>query len=129
MNDSSQDNTPAPGRTETVIGTLLRIGVAVSAAVVAIGGAVYLARHGAEAPHVDAFRGEPSDLRSVEGVVRSTFMLSGRGIIQFGLLVLIATPVMRVMVSLASFARQREWLYVGFTALVLALLLFSLLGA
>jgi uncharacterized membrane protein len=64
----------------------------------------------------------------VGGVVRSTLMLSGRGIIQIGLLILIATPVMRVILSLASFARQRDWLYVGFTALVLALLLFSLVG-
>jgi uncharacterized membrane protein len=100
----------------------------VSASVVAIGGIVYLARHGAEEPHFHAFRGEPAEFRSVAGILTSTVLLSGRGIIQVGLLVLIATPVMRVILSLVRFARQRDWSYVAFTALVLSLLLYSLLG-
>ncbi|MGO9690281.1 MAG: DUF1634 domain-containing protein, partial [Syntrophobacteraceae bacterium] len=57
----------------------------------------------------------------------STF--SSRGMIQFGLLVLIATPVMRVFFTVVSFTIQRDRVYVGVTLIVLAVLLFSLSGA
>ena len=53
---------------------------------------------------------------------------SGRGIIQFGLLLLIATPVMRVAFTVISFMIQRDRVYVGVTLIVLAVLLFSLTG-
>jgi uncharacterized membrane protein len=39
---------------------------------------------------------------------------------------LIATPIARVMFSVYAFARQRDWLYVCFTLVVLALLVYSL---
>ncbi len=53
---------------------------------------------------------------------------SGRGIIQLGLLLLVATPVARVIFSVAAFALQQDWIYVVITLIVLAVLGFSLLG-
>jgi len=44
-----------------------------------------------------------------------------------GLLVLIATPVLRVALSVVGFALQRDWVYVGLTVLVLLVLLGSFL--
>ncbi|MCI0354994.1 MAG: DUF1634 domain-containing protein [Acidobacteria bacterium] len=45
-------------------------------------------------------------------------------------IVLLATPVMRIVVSLVSFAREREWKYVLISAGVLAIVVgASLLGA
>ena len=44
-----------------------------------------------------------------------------------GLLVLIATPVMRVAVSILAFAADRDWRFVAITISVLAILLVSLL--
>jgi len=113
---------------ETIIGTLLRTGVILAATVVLAGAIVYLARHGTEAPHYHAFHGEPSDLCSVAGIVTDAIELSGRGIIQLGLLLLIATPVMRVAVSLTAFLLERDWTYVVATLIVLSLLIYSLLG-
>jgi uncharacterized membrane protein len=49
-------------------------------------------------------------------------------IIQFGLILLIATPVARVFFSIIGFAMERDWLYIGVTIIVLALLLHSLVG-
>jgi hypothetical protein len=40
-----------------------------------------------------------------------------------GLVVLMATPVMPVLVSLATYVRNREWVFVWATVTVLALLL------
>ena len=90
------------------------------------GGVVYLLRHGYEVPEYRVFRGEPSDLRSVSGIVSDARSLGGRGLIQLGLLLLIATPIARVVFSVAGFLRQRNWMYVVITLLVLTLLAYSL---
>lgn len=115
-------------RVERIIGALLRLGVIAAATVVLAGGIVYLARHGREIPDYGVFRGEPEDLRSVPGILGGIRRLSGRSIIQFGLLLLIATPVARVAFSMVAFAIQKDKLYVAMTAIVLAVLVFSLSG-
>jgi uncharacterized membrane protein len=115
-------------RIEEVVGNLLWAGVVVSSLIVLIGGGLYLARHGTELPNYHIFYGEPSELRSVLGIMKFASSYSGRGIIQFGLLLLIATPVMRVAFAVVSFIAQRDNVYVGVTLIVLAVLLFSLAG-
>jgi len=115
-------------RIEAIIGDLLRAGVVFSGAIVAIGGMVYLIHQGNTVPHYGVFHGEPSDLRSITGIVLDALARRGRGIIQLGLLCLIATPVARVLFSIFAFAVQRDWLYVVVTLIVLAVLMFSLTG-
>lgn len=116
-------------RIENVVGNLLRAGVVLSAAIVFFGAVVYLVRHGHEPANYRVFQGEPSDLRSIPGVVHDTLELSGRGIIQLGLLFLIATPVARVIFSIWAFAAEHDGMYVVFTLIVLAILIFSLAGS
>jgi uncharacterized membrane protein len=113
---------------EELIGNLLRVGVTLAAAVVLFGGTVYLVRHGRAAPQYHVFMGEPTDLRSVSGIVKDALAFRGRGLIQLGLLLLIATPVARVAFSVAAFAMQRDRLYVVVTLIVLAVLMYSLTG-
>lgn len=115
-------------RVEVIIGNLLRAGVLLAAAVVLVGAAVYLVRHGSAAPHYAVFRGEPTDLRTPSGVIADAVALRGRGIIQLGLLLLLATPVARVAFSVFAFAMERDRLYVVVTLIVLAVLVFSLAG-
>jgi uncharacterized membrane protein len=50
-------------------------------------------------------------------------------LIQLGLLLLIATPIVRVAFSMVGFAIERDRMYVAFTLIVLAILLYSLLGS
>lgn len=114
---------------EDILGNLLRAGVAFSAAVVFLGAVIYLAKHGRSPADYRVFEGEPSELRSVPGIVRGALDLSGRGIIQLGLLLLIATPVARVILSIWGFAEERDRMYVAFTVIVLAILIFSLAGS
>ena len=116
-------------RVERVIGGLLRWGVILAAAVVLAGGAVYLARHGSTVPEYRVFRGEPSYLRNVSGIMTDAVSWHSRGLIQFGLLLLIAVPVARVAFSVVAFALQRDRTYVVVTLIVLAVLLFSLTRA
>jgi uncharacterized membrane protein len=111
---------------DALLGRVLQAGVLFSAIVVLCGGVVYLLRHGQSLPQYHVFRGEPGDLRSVGGIVSDAHSLSGRGLIQLGLLFLIATPIARVVFSVVGFLRQRDWMYVGITLTVLILLSYSL---
>lgn len=114
---------------EDILGNLLRIGVGFSAFVVFLGAVIYLVRHGRSPADYRVFEGEPSELRSVPGIVRGALDLSGRGIIQLGLLFLIATPVARVIFSIWGFAEEHDLMYVVFTVIVLSILIFSLVGS
>jgi len=112
-----------------IIGNILRFGVMAAAAVVAVGSVIYLVRHGGEPVALGLFRGEPDDFRTVTGIIHSALALRGRGIIQFGLLILIATPVARVAFAAVGFVLERDWLYSVVALLVLGFLLYSLLIA
>jgi uncharacterized membrane protein len=116
-------------RMEMVIGNLLRFGVGISALVVSFGAVIYLVRHGHSPTDYRVFRGEPSDLRSVGGILRDALALRGTGIIQLGLLLLIATPVARVAFSIFGFAEEHDRLYVVVASIVLLVLAYSLIGS
>ncbi|MBF0481321.1 MAG: DUF1634 domain-containing protein [Desulfovibrionaceae bacterium] len=126
--DGQGESTPDE-RVEVFIGTLLRAGVTLAAAVVFLGGVAYLASHGTQIPDYRIFRGEPSDLRNIAGIVTDAARLSRRGLIQFGLLLLIATPIVRVGFTVLAFILQKDKTYVLITLIVLGILLYSLVGA
>ena len=116
-------------RIENIVGNLLRAGVILSAVVVLCGGVLYLIKYGHAPADYRIFRGEPTDLKSLSGIVRDAFTLRSRGIIQLGLLLLIATPVARVAFSIFGFAEEKDRMYVTFTVIVLLILLYSLIGS
>ncbi len=113
---------------ELFIGNLLRWGVILAAAVTAIGGATFLFLHGATIADYRVFHGQPDALTSVSEVARSAYALRPEAIIQLGLLLLIATPIARVALSLLAFAKQHDRTYIVVTTIVLGLLLYSLTG-
>ncbi len=113
-------------RMEIIIGRLLQVGVIVSAALVFAGGIYFLIRYGGGMPDYRSFRGEPADLRSPAGIVNDAVHLRSRGLIQLGLLLLIATPVARVAFSVFAFLKQNDRLYLAVTLIVLSLLVYSL---
>lgn len=113
---------------DAVMGRVLQAGLLAAAALVFVGGVVYLARHAMPAMDYRHFQGEPEDYRTVRGILQEAAALRGRGLIQLGLLVLIATPVARVVFSVYAFLRQRDWTYVVVTLIVLGILCYSLFG-
>ena len=94
-------------RIEVILGNLLRTGVLISAAVVLVGASIYLSRHAHEHADYRVFRGEPSEYRPIRGVIQSVMSGRGQGIIQLGLLLLIATPIARVAFS--DIGRIIDW--------------------
>ena len=120
---------PNDERVESLIANLLRAGVLISALVVIGGGVTYLGHN--PWAHVDyrTFHGEPGNLKSAHGIVRTALSGDPRGIMQLGLLLLIATPIVRVLLSTLIFAMEKDLMYLGFTLIVLAVLLYSLFGS
>jgi uncharacterized membrane protein len=114
---------------ERTTGNLLRAGVILAAAVVLSGGALFLARHGAEVTDRRTFHGEPAELRDPASIVGAAAELEARAVVQLGLLILVATPVARVVFSVVSFAMRRDYIYVALTLFVLSVLLYCLFAA
>lgn len=115
-------------KVDQLLGNLLRIGVIVATIVAVIGGVLFLAQHGLDEAGGHVFRGEPPELRSVGAIVRAVLALRADAVIQLGLVLLIATPVARVAMSLVAFVLQRDRVYIVVTTIVLAILIFSLTG-
>ena len=113
-------------RVDQIIGNLLRTGVLLAAAVVLVGGILFLVHNGSLPVAYRLFRGEPSDLRHVSDIFQQFIALDPRGIIQFGILLLIATPIGRVVFTVFAFAYARDWTYVVITIIVLVLLIYSI---
>ena len=122
------ETTLSDRRLEAIIGNLLRAGVVIAASITSIGGVIYLTHSGVSLADYRVFQGEPADLRRVKGLLSDASSGHGPGIMQLGLLLLIATPVARVAFSLGAFAVQRDRLYVVVTLTVLGVLTFSMAG-
>jgi uncharacterized membrane protein len=116
-------------RLERYIGNLLRIGVLTAAGVVTIGGIVYLLQNMQSTVNYHHYLIEPESMTTVPGILRSAESFHSEGLIQLGLLLLIATPVARVLLAVAGFAMERDWLYVTVSLVVLAILVASLMHA
>ena len=115
-------------RMDGIIGHLLRGGVILSALVVIAGGFLYLGSLGGHTPSYRQFQSEPDSLRSIPAVMRDARALDPRGVIEFGIVLLILTPIARVAFSIFAFGLERDWIYVGITCVVLALLIYSFTG-
>lgn len=118
---------------ELFIGKLLRYGVIISCIITLIGGIFYLLQQGTQMPDYSPipdgkqFLGVISDLRELYTIIPLAFNLNGAAIIQFGVCVLIATPILRVAFSIIAFLAEKDYLYVGITMLVLAIIIANML--
>lgn len=110
---------PTDQQIDAAIGLILRTGVIAAAVLVLAGGVAYLL-HPTGAPRA-------ADLMSMTGIWRGALSRHPLYIIQLGLLVLMATPVVRVIACAIGFGLEHDWTYVLISLIVLGLLLASLL--
>lgn len=113
---------------QTIIGWILRTGVIVSIAIVIFGGVLYIYRHGGQVADYHTFQNVPVFVRGIGNIVVNIFNFRGQAIIQFGILMLIATPVMRVVFAAIGFALEKDRLYVFISLLVLFIIFASAFG-
>jgi uncharacterized membrane protein YfcA/uncharacterized membrane protein len=105
---------------ELIISAVLRAGVMLSAAIILLGTVLYFVEPSARRASSASY---PHTLAAVLPAVAH---VSPLGIITLGLIVLLATPVLRVAVSIVAFALEHDWLYVTITSLVFFVLLLSI---
>jgi len=105
---------------EQIVGNLLRAGVVLAASVVLAGGIWYLSTHGGTIEDYRVYHAQRETMPFTQGLAAPL------KVIELGLLLLIATPVARVVFSVAAFWLQRDRVYVAITLLVLAILGYSL---
>ncbi len=127
MGDNSLDN---EGKKEMRIwiSQILRTGVLVSAVLLFTGGILFAFQHPGTVFSFKSFAGEPERLREVGSVLREAVHFKSRAVIQLGVLILISTPVLRVVFSFIEFLIQRDWTFILITAIVICTLFYSLLG-
>lgn len=66
--------------------------------------------------------------RSLSGIWMGLKALEPLAIVQTGVVVLLATPVLRVLFSIFAFLFERDYLYVVITCIVFAIILLNMLG-
>jgi uncharacterized membrane protein len=113
---------------QTLIGHVLRAGMVISMSIVFIGGIVYLYRHGHTISNYKKFSGIPAFVQNPAGLINGVINFKGQAIIQAGIILLIATPVLRVVFSAIGFALEKDYMYAGISILVLLIIFMSLLN-
>lgn len=113
-----------------VIGNILRWGVYISMLVVLTGGVVYLYRHGHEHNSIVG-KSFVEENNEVVHLIRESFhgIALGKGIpiITIGILLLLATPIARVIFSFFAFMVEKDRMYMLFTLIVLLVIGFSMM--
>jgi uncharacterized membrane protein len=112
---------------ELSIAGMLRFGVSLSAVLVFLGGILYLRHPWLKAPAYEHFVAEREHLRGIAAVLRGALHRDAKSVIELGILLLIATPIVRVAFCIVGFARQKNRLYVFISTSVFAILIYSLI--
>jgi uncharacterized membrane protein len=113
---------------QLLLGRVLRAGTVISVSIVFFGGVIYLHRHGHSTANYKVFIGTPAFLHQTGTLFEGVMALRGQAIIQIGILLLIATPVLRVIFSAIGFILEKDYLYVGISLLVLFIIFMSMLS-
>jgi uncharacterized membrane protein len=114
---------------QQLIGTALRVGVMTACSIALVSGLYYLISHGMEPmPDYRVFHGEPSSLTTLGGIWGGLLHFEAKNWIQLGVLVLMLTPIVRILLSLIDFAREKDWLYVSITAIVFLVIIANSVG-
>ena len=114
---------------EQFIGLQLRFGVIAASVIVFIGGLVYLSQSGGMSiPPYHQFAGTQAGFTSLDEIFTGMRQMNAKGIIQFGVLVLIATPILRIAFSLFGFILEKDKLYICITLIVLTVMMVSIFG-
>lgn len=112
-----------------LVGQILRIGVLLASVTLVIGGILYLTVHGTEPiPNYAQFIGETNSNTTLTGIISGVLQMNVPQIIQFGVLILICTPIVRVIGSLLGFVIEKDTMYVIITLIVLAVIAGSIIS-
>lgn len=113
---------------QAIIGWILRVGVIVSMSLVCVGGIVFVYRHGHSIPAYKPFKGVPLFIHDIHGILNGVMSFKGQAIIQLGIALLIATPIVRVAFSAIGFLLEKDYLYTVISLIVLLIIIASMIS-
>ncbi|HEY5326365.1 MAG TPA: DUF1634 domain-containing protein [Mucilaginibacter sp.] len=113
---------------QLLLGQVLRAGTVISITIVLFGGIIYLYNHGGANANYRVFIGIPDFIRHFNDLICNTFILKGQAIIQVGIILLIATPIIRVICSAIGFVLEKDYMYLGISLLVLFIIFISMIS-
>lgn len=113
---------------QVILGTLLRAGVIISMSIVLLGGIIYLVHNKFVITDYAVFKPEQSKFSSIASIFKGVLTFHGDAIVQFGVLMLIFTPIARIVFALFSFLIERDYLYVLIGIIILGIITISLNG-
>lgn len=111
---------------QVILGTLLKVGVLVSTCIVLIGGMIFIYTHASQKVSFTDFKPEEVKFSSIASIFVGLRAFDGLAIIQFGVLLLIFTPIARVVFSIFSFLMEKDYMYVLIGIIVLCVIITSL---
>jgi len=115
----------ADQRLEIAMGKILRIGVTVAALVVLAGGILYILQASGPVPDYSHFDGAPIADKHFGSIFAGALRFQSNSLIECGILLLIATPIVRVLVGVVGSSLLKDWLYTTVSAIVLTVLFLS----
>ena len=116
---------------QILISRTLRLGVTIASVLAGIGGIFYFLQHGTEPLDASKYTSfsyadaQNPATTTFTGILQGAFAGNSESLIQLGVIALLLTPIMRVVLSLFDFMKQRDWLYVGITAFVLLVIIMN----
>jgi uncharacterized membrane protein len=113
---------------EIAISQMLRAGVSLAAIVVFVGGCLYMWQAHGVTPDYRHFHGIASPADRIPPLLVARH-LDSRSIIRLGILLLVATPIIRVAYCVYGFAAQKDKIYIVVSSIVLTVLLYSFFHA
>ncbi|MGM9474943.1 DUF1634 domain-containing protein [Pedobacter sp. GSP4] len=113
---------------QVILGTLLRAGVIISMSIVLVGGIIFLVHNNGVITDYKVFKPELAKFSSIAAIFKGILTFQGDAIVQFGILMLIFTPIARIIFAIFSFLIERDYLYVLIGFIILAIITISLNG-
>lgn len=125
--------TPPPDRaghdTEARLAMVLTAGTSIALALALAGVALFLVKGQKDPIDLHTFgKGVGSGFRGIRTVFKDALTGDPMGVMQVSVLVLVATPVARVIFAMLAFAIKRDWMYTLIAFIVLAGLALGLTG-
>lgn len=116
---------------QILISRTLRWGVTIASVLAGIGGVFYFIQHGTELLDTEKYHNfaytdaQNPATTTFGGIFEGAIAGNSESLIQLGVIALLLTPIMRVVLSLFDFVKQRDWLYVAITAFVLGVIVMN----
>ena len=126
MQQSPQQHGPTDMQMDAAIANVLRFGISLAATLMVLGGWFYLKHPTMQPSDYAHFHGSSVDLHNLGKVLTGSRLADSTSVLELGIVLLIATPIARVVLCVVDFARQRDKLYVAVSLGVLLVLCYSL---